>query len=210
MKIISNEFKNTNIHGYYMGVYKDAIKLTEDNPSNGFLFDVNKNNKEMLKIFSFVSLFETMFLADEGTTLGYKYNSEKKVVPILETDGYEKKDEKIIKFQQGAIRFVEDIKKYEITNDMILSSKASSANIIKFGNQPNVEEIKTFGEITFENYSKNKMINFNHSILFYLFHPKIAKKDFYKSGWRIVFLKKLLPFLFPHFLLFKILCKIFM
>ena len=85
-----------------------------------------------------------------------------------------------------------------------------SENILKLGLSPNKEELEILSKLEFENFSNKNIINYNHSSFYYLTHLKKLKNDFYKSGWRIMFLKKLIPFPFPHYLFFKILCELFL
>ena len=203
--IVDDNNLNVELNGYYLGVYDNAIKF-EKGSVNGYLYEYNKNHEYQYKTFGFVSLLELMFLAHEATTISYE--NVDKIIPKLGKYEYLGNSEmlNIIKnFQQGAIFFVE-----KFDSDLKLNFKLSSQNIINFGLNPKKEHIKIFENLIFENFSNNNMVNFNHSNFYYYFHLKKAKEDFYKSGWRIVFLKKLFPIPFPHYTLFKLMCKIFL
>ena len=84
-----------------------------------------------------------------------------------------------------------------------------SKKIIKFGSKPKTKDINIFGKLSFENYNKNNIINVNHHFLYYMIHPKYMIKDFYKSGWRVAYLKKLLKIPLPYYSIFKIICILF-
>lgn len=202
------------ISGYYVGVYKDSKKLPKNNIVNGYLYNENiKKSNLKYKTFAFVALLESLFLAQEGTTLKYQRNNEE-IKPLLRE--YEYKNEWqmesiIIELQRGALHFCEDFRdKINNKNNILEKTNIYYKNILKLGLSPSKEELKILSKLEFENFSNKNIINFNHSSLYYITHLKELKNDFYKSGWRIMFIKKLLPFPLPHYLFFKILCEIFL
>ena len=197
------------IHGYYMGVYDNAKIFEKPNNAFGYIYSYGNNMEQQNKTFSFVSLFETMFLAHEGTTIGYT-KEKNKIFAKLAKYEYDEEDKNLAlidDLQKGAIQFVRDFKNSGISIE--LDEYICSYNIIKFGSSPSKKDIKHFENITFENYKKNNIINFNKSTIYYIFHPKTMINDFYLSGWRVAFLKKLLPFPLPHYFIFKLICTIF-
>lgn len=208
INIVSN--RDVNIYGYYLGIYDDAKRIEKPHSAEGFLYSYNTEKNRQIQTFAFVSLLESLFLAQEGTTITYKYLN-KEVVPELAKYEYSEEAEmmKIIKeYQDGAIKFVEDFynsqdKIEEITSDI------ASANIIKFGCNPKKEDLSEFEKINFENYKINNLVNFKHSNFYYITHPKKTIQDFYQSGWRIVYLRKLFVIPLPYFKIFKMICSIF-
>ena len=116
---------------------------------------------------------------------------------------------KIIKdYQNGAIKFVEDFynRQDKIEN---ISSDIASAGIIKFGCNPQKEDLRIFEKINFENYKINNLVNFKHNSFYYITHPKKMIQDFYQSGWRIIFLRKLFIIPLPYYQIFKLICLVF-
>ena len=201
--------KTESMHGYYMGVYDNAKRFEKPNNAFGYIYSYGNNMKQQDKTFSFVSLFETMFLAHEGTTIGYM-KEKKKVFAKLAKYEYEQDDKNLAvidDLQKGAIQFVYDFKNSGISIE--LDEYVCSYNIIKFGSSPSKKDVNYFENIAFENYKKNNLINFNKNTFYYMFHPKAMINDFYLSGWRVAFLKKLIPFPFPHYFAFKLICTIF-
>ncbi len=200
---------NISINGYYIGVYEEAHKFSPPSSSSGYIYSYGDKMENQYKTFSFVSLFETMFLSHEGTTLGYEKQS-KKVIPKL--DDYEYKDEKdslniVDDFQKGAIKFAEDYKNSKLNVE--LNSDICSYNILKFGSKPTKKDIEMFGNLSFENYKIHNIINFNKNSIYYFTHPKVMINDFFTSGWRVAFLKKLFKIPFPYYYFIKMLCIVF-
>ena len=200
---------NISINGYYIGVYKAAHKFSLPNSSKGYIYSYGDKMENQYKTFSFVSLLETMFLSHEGTTISYKKENNK-IIPVV--SDYEYKEEKdslcvVNSFQKGAIEFVKDYRKSNL--NLELNSNVCSYNILKFGSSPTKKDIETFGKISFENYQVRNIINFNKSSIYYFTHPKVMINDFFTSGWRVAFLKKLFKIPFPYYYLLKILCIVF-
>lgn len=208
INIISD--RDINIYGYYLGVYENAKKIDKPHDAKGYLYSYNTEKNRQIQTFAFVSLLESLFLAQEGTTISYK-EEENKVVPEIAEYEYSKEEDmiKIIRdYQNGAIKFVEDF--HNSTNQIKdISADIASANIIKFGCNPQQEELKVFEKINFENYKINNIVNFKHNNLYYILHPKKMIQDFYQSGWRIMFLKKLFRIPLPYYQIFKLICLVF-
>lgn len=197
------------IHGLYLGVYDNAKIIEKPHSSNGFLYSYGDDIDRQIKTFSFVSLLESMFLSQEGTTISYQQRG-KKTIPILAE--YEYKNEKdmlntIKDFQNGGLTFIKDYKKAK-RND-VLSADICSANILKFGCNPTNHDLALFEKINFENYQIKNIVNYNHNSIYYLLHPQKMIQDFYQSGWRIIFLKKLFVIPLPYNALFKLICTVF-
>lgn len=205
-KLLQDISKKQNIIGCYIGLYKSAHKF---NKANGYIYSYGNDLAKQYKTFSFVSLFETMFLSHEGTTTGYK-KIKNKLEPLLADYEYENDLESlklVDNLQNGAIKFIEDYKKNNL--NIKLNSNICSYNILKFGSSPTKKDIKIFGSISFENYKIHNIVNYNHNSIYYFTHPKIMIEDFYCSGWRVAFLKKLFKLPFPYYYLLKILCITF-
>ncbi len=208
-QIIKMMDDNITIRGYYVGVYKNAHHFSSKNTAMGYMYSYGNKMNNQFKTFSFVSLFETMFLAHEGTTIGYK-EEKGKVIPLLSPYEYQKEKNSLYiveNFQKGALKFVEDYKDNNLS--IRLNSNICSYKILKFGSHPTKKSIEMFENISFENYKVHNIINYNKKSLYYFLHPKEMVKDFYTSGWRVAFLKKLFKVPFPYYYFVKILCIIF-
>lgn len=210
INLIGNTGKKNKIYGCYIGVYDDAYKFENPYFAEGYLFNYGSNLNRQYKIFSFVSLLETMFLAKEGTTVGYE-EKNKKIIPKTAKYEYDNQNEMVklvTKFQDGALMFIEDYCNSDISTNKIPADIASSF-IIEFGCKMKKEDRGLFENLYFENYKINNIVNFNKSTFYYLVHPKSLKKDFFQSGWRIQFLKKLFKLPLPYTNIFILICKIF-
>ena len=200
-KSIIDITKIKNIDGYYIAIYNDAYKF-KNSKAFGYLYSYGNNLDLEYRTFSFVSLFETMFLSHEGTTIGYKKENNK-IVPTLSPYEYDNEKQSlnlVDDFQNGALKFIKDYKDNNLNYD--LNSNVCGYNLLMFGSRPSKKDLEIFGNLLFENYKVHNIINFNHKSFYYFIHPKIMIKDFYCSGWRIAFLKKL--FKIPLLLYFKI------
>ncbi len=206
-----NVVNDVKINGFYLGIHRKAKKIQSPHKAIGYLYHYKNDLEQQYLTFSFVSLLETMFLSHEGTTIGYQ-KDHNKFYPILAP--YEYNEELaslqiVDDFQKGAIQFIKDYKKSDLYKTVELNSKICSYNLLHFGNYPNKKNLKIFGNISFENYQIHNIINFNHNSFYYFTHPKTMIQDFYTSGWRVAFLKKLFKIPLPYSYFIKLLCKIF-
>lgn len=209
ISIISDKF--VNIKGYYAGIYDDAYKFKNGNSADGYIFEYGNNKNLEYKVFSFVSLFESFFLAHEGTTIKYT-DSSNIIEPILAEYEYSNKDNNlgiISDFQKGALKFVDDYIDSDLFGKINLNNSICFNSLLELGTNPYKCDINLFENLIFENYTNNNIINYNHNVFYYLIHLKELKNDFYKSGWRIVFLRKLLKVPLPYNIIFRSICKLF-
>lgn len=185
-KIVNIEKIDAQIDGYYVGIVPDS--LNQDVLSmRGFLFEKNKNEKMFLEKKYFNSIFEIVFMAHHGSVKRYTDKG-----PELYDFEYKntEAEEKINKFQQGAIQFVIDYNNYEKKEYEIFSEYVCMKNFLEFGNRPSNYDIEEFRNITFYSDDFYKLIPDDISIK-YLLKPKKFITEFKKSPWKTAFLKKI-------------------
>lgn len=147
----------------------------------------------------FVHLFENLFLAQHGTTLGYMQKNNE-YIPVL--DEYEYSDEEkniFLDIQEGAIEFVKEFNR--VYGGLELNNEVFKLNMLKLGLNPSKEDIKLFKNIPYVETEKLKLITSNN-IVYYLFHLQKLKEDFFLSGWKIGFLKDIFKLNLPYYKLY--------
>lgn len=194
-KICAFSNLETKIHGFYIGQEKII------NNGTGFLFNGYDNLLNKITISGSFGLFESFFLATHGTVINYKKSKE--VTPNLakyEFSEYPDNLKIIHDFQYGGVSFCEKIKSiYKLLDDFNFCVVYDSfEQLRKLLVNPNFKEVKYFGNIIFNDTYNSKLLE-TKSILYYIFHIKQFKKDFYKSTWKIGFLKKVFVINIPFF-----------
>ena len=196
-KAICEVIKNAEVNGYYMGVV--PYKKNETINQNGFLFDKGYNEEIYEKFKNFTGIFEFMFLATEGSTKRYLDN--KKGYELYKYE-YENMDELIVakEIQNGAIKYIkESDKKY---------NKYSYKNILKVLLSPSLKDAKLFGNIEFQDESKEYLAK-PQKLYKYILNPRKFVKDYKNANWRIGFLKRLFKIPFPYYYLNEIIRKLY-
>lgn len=156
----------------------------------GFLFDSTHNQKFYPKEQLFNAAFELLFTGSHGTVLGYekKYTTVKPRLGTYEIDDNESLAI-INNYQSGAIKFCEDA---NATSFIDPPSTEYISNIIyKQFITPNLKDAKKWGNITFEDYGRKKLVTFK-SIRYYTFHFISLIHDYRNTIWKVGFLKQLL------------------
>ena len=171
------------IKGYYIG-----IESEEDN-KNGFLYKGKKHNRNKAVIDAGFGLFETMFLAHEGTTICYK-KTEGEVEPVL--DEYEISDERMINnleyIHNGALEYVSDMAKFDVMLQQIDETGQFFDGFRKLCLKPKKEDLTKWKDIRFNDTEEMPLID-TKGIRYYLTRPSRLKTDYHKSPWKIGFLK---------------------
>lgn len=189
----TNINRKININGFYLGQEK-IIKN-----ANGFLFNEFDNALNKISIAGSFGFFESLFLANHGSVIKYKEENNK-IVPVL--DEYEFTNSNtsydIIKnIQQGAIDFCKDFSKNEYMKNLDFNN-AFFDSVRKVCINPSLNDVNNLGQIMFNDTYNEKLIDAKN-LLYYVFHLSSFKKDFYKSVWKIGFLKKVFKIKIPFF-----------
>lgn len=184
------------IYGYYTGIanYYNRNTINDELNINGYLFDFSKNPLDVDVRSSFVGLYELMFLETKGSVKNYKRDSSGKIIAIRYPYEYIKDDKELPEIQclrclqKGAIDFVLKMK----NNNIIINKEELSRSLIIAGSKPTKETLSLFGDFSFFDEGEYCKLARPNNLLYYCFHPKQLRKDFYKSRWKTGFLKKLL------------------
>ncbi|WP_370821912.1 HAD-IA family hydrolase [Acidaminococcus massiliensis] len=187
-KVIDKAKIPAKVQGFYLGL-NPFEKVLGDDAAHGFLFDRDYNVNLFRKERMFNSLFEILFTANHGTTLGYK-EQDSKITPVLDCWEYEKVElqsdyKKIDATQKGALEFIKDITS-AISFDLINTPQISFMNWICLGFYPDQKCANRFGAL--------HMLDDEISCIAepqtngYGIHVGHLLKDLKKSLWQIGFL----------------------
>lgn len=181
----ATKFSNINakIRGFYIGVACKSEKQ-EIQDMLGYLYQKNYNEEIEVYKEGYNAIFEFFFSSTDGSFKCYDDND-------FEFYEYEYKNSKekeyLEKIQEGAIDFVHDFSKSELSNIINIIPSISILNFNKLGNRPSDEDLNYFKKITFyENEKHNPLIANSRDS--YIFHPKSFVKDYRDSYWRPGFL----------------------
>lgn len=201
-KLFEFEKKEPNIKGYYVGVDKNSRNIDKIS-MNGYLFDNKKNLDIFYSEKSINNLFESFFLAPHGSVL--KYNSDN--TPIFSKYEYSNEEVEIYtKIQDGALQFVTDVNKYNLTDYLCLEPNESYRNMKTFSYYPSLKMIEKFGDIQFVDNGVFYIAK-PRSISYYIFHPKKFLQDLQTAGWMVGFMKRLTKISFGYKKLFIVMFK---
>lgn len=194
--------KNIEIYGYYFGIHNYIEKSTK-----GYLFENKTGIEEKDVISSSFGLFETLFLANQGTVNRYEVNNNE-VKPIL--DKYEFLDENNIsikeieyvkEIQNGALEFLSLYKNQISINQYLDNFNIYFCFLKELLINPSCAELKKLKNIPFNDTYNVKLVE-TKKISQYI-NLKLLKEDFFKSVWKIGFLKNIIKFKLPYFYFYR-------
>lgn len=186
--------------GYYLANFGNYASGCEQ---HGYLY--NRRTDEYT-VKGFIGLFENLFLANHGTTLGYRKDG-KKIVPILAKYEYSKQEDRAFReVQRGALDFVRQITKYNRLN-LSVPPEFARLGIERIGLEPSSMDIQMFGKMTLMDTRSLDMIQRRHGLIGYLFHLKDLRSDFLDSSWKIGWLKSVFKLPIPYVKILQILYK---
>lgn len=193
---------NDKIFGYYFGIHNDIKENVQ-----GYLFNREDGIEEKNIISASFGLFETLFLANEGSVRKYKINKDR-VEPVLEEyefldeNGIELEEIKYVKeIQKGALDFVAKYKEQIYINKYIEDSKIYFEELVELLINPTNNDIMKMKDILFNDTFNVKLVE-SERIYKYI-NLKLFRKDFFKSVWKIGFLKNVLKIKLPYFYFYK-------
>lgn len=194
------------IYGYYIGVADYYKKNVQSFPLNmkGYLFDFKNNKVAVDKRSSFVGLFESLFLEQDGSVEKYTKKGGK-IIANRYSYEYLKNGKptfellSVRKIQNGALDFIKDIQKdFILSNLLYFNSNELYHGIWKTGTQPNKSDLKMFANFHFYDEGRVDKLAAPQKIMIYLKNPRKLKRDFLVSRWKIGFMKEILKVKFPY------------
>lgn len=215
MDILDSANVDIDLFGYYIGLSSGARKYSEERhiTFKGYLFDCNADPNKQDIHSPFVGLFETLFLAREGSTKRYflDVNGNVKVEfydneYMTETGVLTDEANKVASLQKGALQFVNDYKG-SILSELDFDPKIVFRNIYEVGMHPSKIDLCKFGDMKFCDGEMLKLAA-PSSIMSYCRTPKSMVRDFYNSRWKIGFMKRLLKLPLPYGKIYEVLKKI--
>lgn len=169
------------IHGFYVGRIRETI------PSINLSAYIPPEAQPRV---GGAGLFESLFLAQEGSTKAYRRDPDGYVRPVLYQSEYTAngEDKKIQAYQEGALAFIEMMKTGVGAQPM--DNAVATANLYQAIRRPRKLELGLFADLSFSDGDTHPLAA-PQSLGIYLRHPKRLMLDFATSQWKIGFLKRL-------------------
>ncbi|UNL42963.1 glycosyltransferase [Ligilactobacillus agilis] len=194
------------IQGYYIGVadYYTRNEKVHSLNLKGYLFDFKNDENAKDKRSSFVGLFETLFLEQDGSVNNYYKVADTGIVAAKRlpyeyiVNGKETFEYKSVKeIQAGAMDFIGSVNN-SILNNFDYSADCLFEGLRKTGQDPTKNDIEMFGNFRFYDEGEDEYLANPKSLMYYIFNIKDLKTDFLSSRWKTGFLKKLLKVKLPY------------
>ena len=198
---------SNDIYGFYIGVadyYKKNVK-DFSLKMKGYLFDFMNDATAIDERSSFVGLFESLFLEQDGSVKNYKYGNNGKVVSNRYSYEYFVEGKptfeylSIKKIQAGALEFIKDVKTDCILSDLLcFNSNELYSGIKDTGMQPSKRDLDLFADFHFYDEGRDDKLAAPANIVSYIINPKRLKHDFLVSRWKIGFMKRMFKVDLPY------------
>lgn len=174
------------IMGYYFGTIPTN---KEDILSNslGFVFDEAKPEKNFMRVFNIPMMYEFIFSAPHGTTLGF-IKKDKKIVPVLDEDD-EKYTQKVEILQNAAMQVVKTYLVYAeyLKNISVEDSLRAYAEMIERRDFADLIEFSNLtNSVLYTNHKDKYIEKFDEDYIYN--HYDEFKNKIHKAMWRDAFL----------------------
>lgn len=170
---------------------------------NGYLFDFKHNENSIDTRSSFVGLFESLFLEQDGSVKRYIKKDgdifvERYPYEYLKNGSYSSDYIKIKSIQKGALDFIK-----AALNDSFLKTFNYTADdlffgIMETGINPDQNDINLFSDMEFYDEGITTKLASPKRLIYYFTHMKQFKFDFLSCRWKIGFMKKLFKINLPY------------
>ena len=196
-KILTAASIPSQITGYYIGLKSNAYKSIK---ANTFFMPGYMPNVAAAMMFDF------FFTAPEGSVKTYEKDKNSAVIPVLYDCEYDTKEIHTIKTMfAGTQKFCRDMK--DCHHFISMNNENYSVKMLNAIRYPRMLELDMFSNITFTDKDKNKMaMPDNYKV--YIRDFKTLQKDFWQSGWKVGFLRKLIKLPLPYYNLYSFLLSL--
>lgn len=196
---------NTRLYGCYIGCWNpSSAKSYERLSRNGYLTTPG-GDKEMELLLRFsCDIMETLLSNSEGSVMAYKAVKDR-VVPIPRESELNSSNRKFIRqIQEYAIDFLRDMNHSPIYSQAEIPREFVAAGLRNLLQNPSLHTVHCFKNYQFLDGALRSVLP-EHSIEWYMFHPRILISDFDKSSCKLFFLKDVFKLPLPWFQLLKFL-----
>ena len=202
--ILSSMGIRNEIHGFYMGLNpKSKLIMNHEINAYSFLYGPNHKNKYQDNINAFISVFESIFLAQHGST--YRFKMGDGIVEaefyeyeyVAQKERYVDEIQIITSFQHGALKYVEYVSEMVRNELLVINNHLAINNLLCMGLRPEKVGVGLFSDFRMFD-TRVSHIAHPDPLIRYLLNPKKFKKDFSASTWKIAFLYRLLRIPLPY------------
>lgn len=187
------------IYGYYVGLTPEG-KNQLTHSMKGYLFDAQHGLPLFEREHCYNFLFETLFSATHGTTLGYRTMDLGNIIPVLAE--YEGPEELVGAFAEkarnGALQFANDWARVIGARSKGIDPELAQRSMSRVGVKPTLSESLYFGGWVMEADGGLIYASRPQSVLFYIIHPKQFVRDFSQTSWKPGFMKQLMKVPLPY------------
>ena len=171
----------------------------------GYLFDFKNDSRATDRRSSFVGLFESLFLEQDGSVENYKNCKNGHISANRYPYEYIKNEKptfellSVKKIQNGAIDFIKDAyQDFILSNVLKFTSDELYCDIEQTGMQPTKEDLDLFADFHFYDEGRDDKLASPDSLKNYIKKPQKLKHDFLVSRWKIGFMKKIFKVKLPY------------
>ena len=195
---------DSEIFGFYMGLNPNSkLIMNHEIEAYSFLYGPDWDNDYQNKINAFISVFESIFLAQHGSTYRFQLDNGSAIAQFYDYE-YDAQDAKyvdevgIIKdFQHGAIEYVKFVATMLNKGILKIDNEIAINNLLYMGLKPERSGVELFADFRMFD-TRIAHIAHPDRIVHYLRSPSKFKKDFAKSTWKIAFLYRLFKVPVPY------------
>jgi HAD superfamily hydrolase (TIGR01549 family) len=199
--ILRTEKRDTRLKGYYIGLNTRSLSyIREGLSAKGFLFDPRSAipSEYEMQIKTFVGLFESFFLAHEGSVLGYADN-EGVITPVLLKHECDEVQASVFhSIQEGSLKFIRDFNTERTSRAIAISPELSFRAFSRLGLYPSKCDLTLFGLLPFYDTELMPLI-YKFSFIRLLISPKIEIKKLINSPWKSGQMKRLFKLALPYY-----------
>ena len=188
------------IEGFYYCVFSKMPWIIKTTQMHGYIGKYKSRDRVARIIAESVSIFETLMLNNEGSTIGYKEDAFGNVVPNkLAPDQNIDNLSIVMRLQEAALTFIKDIEKRK---EVMLCRAWPPEHVFdiyaNFAVQPAMRTVNALKNLQFSD-KENTILGSERSLIYYAAHFEQFKKDLAKSNCRILFMKSIFKLPMPYY-----------
>lgn len=197
--------------GYYMGCLPPVQQKSAYNSIKKKTFLFGENYNEWLRdgISNSAPFFELLFLSTEGTTKEYNRDIIGTVYPVLGTPENDITASAVISsIQNAGLQFVRDMHQSPVKELITMDAEVSACNYQSLARVPSLSTLSLFKSF---NFYDEYVFGFSseHSLVYYLLHPKQFAKEIARRPGKVWFLKSVFKLPLPYIPILNLVRKIF-
>lgn len=172
---------------------------------SGYLFDATDESSMAREVLlsGFTGLVETFCTdVDAGSVREYGRGAEAPIPVRKPPEVSAERSAEVRRIQGESLKLIGGVGRIPETVRPVIDVEQAFSSLRRLGVAPSMNELKSLGSIPISDGERISTLLGARSLLYYVFHPRLAVADFFRSSWKMGWIRAVLKAPLPYYVIY--------